>query len=145
MRVICPCHWAIYMYKIVLFLNVFFWNCLSNFLQILNMPSVESVLRIHSNGSAQLNKMAACNIISETNQHLWRYVTYVSVLVTLLLLISFYSIKHAILLSFVLIWIRHYIGDEDKKGPEIRWGKDDSKEIISARTQKATRISKEVK
>ena len=52
-----------------------------------------------------------CNIIiSETSQRLWRYVTYVSILVTLLLLISFCSIKHAILLSFVLIldWTLHF-------------------------------------
>ena len=49
--VICPCHWAIYRYKIVSFLNVFFsiWEIFTRFHK---GPSVNRVLPICSNGSA---------------------------------------------------------------------------------------------
>ena len=67
--VLCPCSWAIYMYKIVLFLNAFFcvivWEIFTRF----NMePSVERVLTISSNGFALLNKMAAMPIYGKSTK-----------------------------------------------------------------------------
>ena len=71
--VICPCPWAIYMYKMES-LNVLLWNRLRNFYRFHIGPSIERIFIICSNGSVPLNKMAAMPIYGKkkkpTKNHL---------------------------------------------------------------------------
>ena len=66
--VICPCPWAIYMYKISKSLIVFFfetaWLILT---RLLFWPSVKGNLSICSNRSASFNKIAVISIYGKTN------------------------------------------------------------------------------
>ena len=69
--VICPCPWAVCMYKIVKSLNIFFsettWTV---FFRIHMGPSVERMLTICLNGFALLNKMGVMPIYGKTLKNL---------------------------------------------------------------------------
>ena len=64
-KIIFPCPWAIYIYKIVQFLNVFSKTARSIFTRFNMVPSFEGVFSICSNGSAQLNTMTTMLVYGE--------------------------------------------------------------------------------
>ena len=68
--VICPCLMAIYVYKIVESLNIFFSETIwPIFIKCHMGPSVEGLLTSWSSGSTSLNKMTTIPIYVEQDDH----------------------------------------------------------------------------
>ena len=77
--VICPSSWAIYMYKIVKFFDVFFSETSWTFFIRFHMwPSVERMLTVWSNGFTPLNKMAVMPSSPELRK-LWGWILEYSI------------------------------------------------------------------
>ena len=60
-KLLSPCLWAMYIYKIVQFLN-----SSSNFTRFHMVPSVERILAIYSNSPVPLNKIVAIPIYGKS-------------------------------------------------------------------------------